>query len=92
MGIPYPSLEWTHNGLLLHNSNDLITITNTSNMSSHSSILEWMYVPFDAAGIFICVATNNLGMATTSITVQILSKFLLYDFVLSFIMGESIRT
>ena len=81
MGIPYPSLEWNHNGLLLSDSIDSITITNTSNMSSYTSVLEWMYVPIDAAGIFICVATNNLGSANTSITVQIRSKFLLYDFV-----------
>ena len=75
VGIPYPSLEWTHNGLPLSNSNNSITITNTSNMSSHTSILEWKTVPILAAGTFTCVATNNLGSDNTSITVRIQSKF-----------------
>ena len=75
MGLPTPSLEWMHNGQLLSNSDDLITISITQGLSSNTSTLQWMNVPYDADGMHSCVARNNLGSDMLSFRVIILSKF-----------------
>ena len=76
VGVPHPSLEWIFNGILLNNNNDSIIITNTSNISSNTSILQWMNTNTDVVGRFTCVATNYLGSDNRTITTQIRRKFL----------------
>lgn len=79
-GIPVPSLEWTHNGLLVSNGNDLITITNTRSQSKTTSLLQWMNVTTDADGVFSCVVTNIRGSKSISFTVKVQSKFVHFMF------------
>ena len=76
VAIPPASLEWMHNGRPLSNSNNSITITMTRSLPRDTSMLQWMTVPRAADGMFICIATNNLGSESISIGVQILSKLL----------------
>ena len=75
-GIPSPSLKWLHNGVLVSNSNDSITITNTSSLSDITSVLQWMNVPMEAEGIFVCVVTNYLGSRRKLINVRIHGKYI----------------
>ena len=75
LGVPLPSLEWTHNGIPLSSSNDSITITSIIGLSYGTSTLQWVNASPDAVGMFTCVASNNLGSANRSINVQIRSKF-----------------
>ena len=74
-GVPLPSLEWSHNGLLISSSNDSITITSTIGLFYGTSTLQRVNVFPDTIGTFTCVATNNLGSANRSIDVQIRSNF-----------------
>ena len=75
MGIPSATLNWMHNGQLLTNSIDSISITATSGPVNDTSTLQWMNVPFEANGEFTCVASDSLATKGLIISVQILSKF-----------------
>ena len=74
-GVPLPSLEWTHNGLLLSSSNNFITITTNRDQSYGTSMLQWVNASSDSVGTFTCVTTNSLGSANRSFIVHIRSKF-----------------
>ena len=71
MGVPTPSIVWTHNNTELNDSNADITIST----SDTNSMLMRTNLDRNAGGDYNCIFTNSLGADNVSvIEVRILSK------------------
>ena len=66
-GLPIPTVVWSHDGNVLTNGSNNITIA-TDNTSSTLTILT---VTADNSGSYICMISNSLGSATASSLLQV---------------------
>ena len=71
VGVPAPSIEWFHNGVLLRNGVDGVSINTGDNISSILIVA----VQHSDGGTYTCRANNNLGTDQLSYSVMILGKY-----------------
>lgn len=55
-GYPQPSIMWTHNNVTLNSVNEILTVTNITSAD---------------AGVYQCIASNNVGQATVDFLLNV---------------------
>ena len=66
-GLPTPTVVWSHDGTMLTDGSNDITIAT----SNSSSILTIITAAADDSGSYTCMVSNLLGSATASSTLQV---------------------
>ena len=70
VGVPAPSIQWFHNGVLLRNGVDGVSINTGDNISSILIVA----ADHSDGGTYTCTANNSLGTDQESYSVVILGK------------------
>lgn len=68
-GVPIPTIQWLHNGTVLTNMEDTVTITGDSN-----STLQLSNLNRNGGGVYSCEAENDLGKSTLEFQIEIQSE------------------
>ena len=76
-GGPAPTFTWTLNGVEITTgtgSANVYTITNTATLTRTTSVITISNPTTAAAGTLACIASNQMGNETYSITVTVIDK------------------
>ena len=76
-GVPTPTVEWLHNGILLSDSDPNVTITTDAD----SSLLELTNLQRDSDGQYVCRGTNVVGDDSIMVEITIMGKLCVCVFV-----------
>ena len=66
-GLPTPTVTWSHDGNMLTDGSDDITIVTDDS----SSTLTIITLTADNSGVYACMASNLLGSATSTSVLQV---------------------
>lgn len=74
-GYPRPEIRWFQGEEVVDELNSYTSITyHAINDTTVSSIIHWRHIRSTASGVYVCLATNNIGSMADSVELTILGK------------------
>ena len=72
-GLPKPSIQWLHNGVLLQDDTVGVNITL---VNEQQYVLQLTNIRASSVGTYTCLANNTVGQASYDIDINIQSKLI----------------